>query len=40
MDGRRFDAIARATATTSRRGALRLLAGGALGVLSHPVRGR
>ena len=33
MDGERFDAIAKATATTSRRGALRLLAGGALGGL-------
>jgi len=33
MDGGRFDAIARATAAASRRGALRLLTGGALGVL-------
>ncbi len=41
MDGRRFDALARLTAegTASRRGALRLLAGGAFAaLLSRPDR--
>ena len=33
MDGERFDAIARRMTTSSRRGALRLLAGGAAGAL-------
>ena len=37
MDGERFDAIAKVTATASRRGALRLLAGGLLtAVLARP----